>query len=194
MRKKHNLVTITIILLSLLAIACWEIRPSKAAEDVTIDSSSSADFGSDNTFDAGNDNTLNIGTSTTTNEETDTTQLGNDNVYEVTGDNTTSIDNITTIDNSTETNTTNSSTVNEFLRKSYSVSLGGSYGYGYYAPAINGNQTEIITLLKKMEQKIDDLSERFDRIERRLNLSPASQPAGTGQIRRKAPPRIHRVD
>jgi len=192
MKNKTNLVTITILLLSLLAIACWEIRPSNAAEDVTIDSSSSADFGSDNTFDAGNDNTLNIGTSSTTNTNTETTELGNDNTYTVTGDNTTSIDNST--DNITTSNTTNSSTVNEFLRKSYNVGLGGYYGHGYYAPAINGNQTEMITLLKKMEQKIDDLSERFDRIERRLNLSPALQPDGTDQIRRRAPPRIHRVN
>ena len=43
MKNKTNLATITVILLSLLAIACWEIRPSKASEDVTIDSSSSAD-------------------------------------------------------------------------------------------------------------------------------------------------------
>lgn len=192
MKNKTNLVTITILLLSLLAIACWEIRPSKASEDVTIDSSSSADFGSDNTFDAGTSNTLNIGTTSTTNTNTETTELGNDNTYTVTGDNTTSIDN--SADNTTTTNTTTSSTVNEFLRKSYNVSLGGYYGHGYYAPAINGNQTEIIRLLKKMERKIDNLSERIDRIERKLNMSPASQSADTGQIRRKAPPRIHRVD
>ena len=190
MKNKANLATITVILLCLLAIACWEIRLSKAAEDVANDSSSSTDFGSDNTFDAGTSNTLNIGTSSTTHTNTETTELGNDNTYTVTGDNTTSIDNST--DNITTSTT--SSTVNEFLEKSYNVSLGGPYGYGYYAPAINGNQAEMIKLLKKMERKIDDLSRRLANIERKLDMSPESQPAGSTQIRRKAPPRVHVVD
>ena len=190
MKNKANLATITVILLCLLAIACWEIRLSKAAEDVANDSSSSTDFGSDNTFDAGTSNTLNIGTSSTTYTNTDTTEVGNDNTYTVTGDNTTSIDNST--DNITTSTT--SSTVNEFLEKSYNVSLGGYYGHGYYAPAINGNQAEMIKLLKKMERKIDDLSRRLANIERKLDMSPESQPAGSTQIRRKAPPRVHVVD